>query len=323
LFKKNQKAESWHCPPCRFLLTKSYCSICVEDKNVLLLVCAECEDVYHTDCVGRVDLGIKGTSRVWSCSKCEPTAINPNPNPTVQFDKAIKSKTGIKFLHLNINSLLKKFEKVQQLLLEHEIHIFGITETKLVRKDPDSDFEVEGYQLVRRDRPALRATRMDNRGGGLALYVHKDFKVREVEGAEDYYKDDQIEYLIVKLSGKEGMPGISVILVYSPQPNNVKLSNRLGELILEAKKYKPQNEVYILGDINIDLLSELRVATTLKEMLLERNFFPLVKEPTRVDRNGAKCIDLIATNCERKIITKSGAVNLKWSDHYLVYGVRK
>jgi exonuclease III len=235
---------------------------------------------------------------------------------------------GIKFLNLNIRSLVQKFRKVDSFLAEHEVDIFGITETNLFEKDHDKDFEIRNYTLVRRDRPAYETRSRDKDkgisrpGGGLALYVHKDFKVTTVPEPTDYYKKDVIEYLIVKL--RKGEVSISLILVYSPRPNNKDLTERLAELIVTGKKYKPANEVYIIGDINIDLLrDDLKIANNVKSMLVERKFFPLIREPTRVTKTSAKCIDLICANCDPKLMVKSGVVNLNWSDHYLVYGVRK
>lgn len=63
--------------------------------------------------------------------------------------------------YLNINSLRYKFDEIKELLVENIVDLLIIAETKLDNTFRDSLFQVEGYNLQRRDR--------DQHGGGFLL----------------------------------------------------------------------------------------------------------------------------------------------------------
>ena len=69
--------------------------------------------------------------------------------------------------HINIQGINNKIDQVS-LLLESEknqIHVLGLSETKLNSLHPDSAFQVNGFQKP------FRKDREINSGGGLLVYV--------------------------------------------------------------------------------------------------------------------------------------------------------
>ena len=81
-------------------------------------------------------------------------------------DLGLKNK-GFRMGHLNIQGISNKIDQVNLLLgsENNQIHVLGLSESKLNTNHPDSAFEINGYQKpFRRDREL-------NSGGGLLVYV--------------------------------------------------------------------------------------------------------------------------------------------------------
>lgn len=73
----------------------------------------------------------------------------------------LRSCNGLKFLHLNIRSLLPKLDFINVLTTESNLDILVITE--LSGKVSDSDVAIMGFNLFRADR--------HSRGGGVIIYI--------------------------------------------------------------------------------------------------------------------------------------------------------
>ena len=69
------------------------------------------------------------------------------------------------FIHININSLLPKIDKMCCIANITNVNIIRISETKLDETIFSSELEVDGYDLVRLDRPRT--------GGGIACYIKR------------------------------------------------------------------------------------------------------------------------------------------------------
>ena len=75
--------------------------------------------------------------------------------------------------HLNINSLRNKFEFLQK-LIQGNIDILVLTETKLDESFPTQQFKMDGYTTP------FRLDRNKN-GGGIFVYVREDIPCRELK----------------------------------------------------------------------------------------------------------------------------------------------
>ena len=81
-------------------------------------------------------------------------------------------------------------------------------------------------------------------------------------------------------------------------------------------------EIWILGDLNVDLLRRDGV-NTVKLLRFAKNFGlgQLIKGITRPNKRGGSCLDVILTYCI--YVKDSGILDDFVSDHYTVYCVRK
>ena len=74
---------------------------------------------------------------------------------------------SIRFIHININSLLPKIEELCHIACLSNAAIIGISESKLDNSIFDLEIEIDGYNILRFDRNRHR--------GGVACYVRNDF----------------------------------------------------------------------------------------------------------------------------------------------------
>ena len=63
------------------------------------------------------------------------------------------SKKGFKMGHLNIQGIQNKIDQIDLLLnsSQYNIHVLGLSETKLKTYHKNSIFEVKNYQMFRKD----------------------------------------------------------------------------------------------------------------------------------------------------------------------------
>ena len=83
----------------------------------------------------------------------------------------------LKIMSLNTFSLMPHLDEFRIMISSEEPHIIGISETKIDASIDDSQLNVEGYDVIRKDR--------DLNGGGIALYIHKSLNFKQ---CDDLYK---------------------------------------------------------------------------------------------------------------------------------------
>merc|ERR1712045_1073849 len=116
---------------------------------------------------------------VWICNPCEEererrqttqnteTAGNTSAGST-QFRTAKATERSIKILQLNVDSITSKMEELKGFIKQHEIDIFLLQETKLVKNDETPRFP--GFAVERKNREQPPGEE-DNRGGGLMMGI--------------------------------------------------------------------------------------------------------------------------------------------------------
>ena len=195
---------------------------------------------------------------------------------------------------------------------DSKIDILSINETKLDSTVHDSDVYIPGFELIRKDR------RVNGRkGGGVCIYLRTNLNYR----IRDDLINDDLECLIVEIS----KPRSSVFLVgtwYRP-PNSPperfnEFENVIDKIDAESK------ELYILGDVNCNLLPEAsaHISSHLTDIFDIYGLSQLITEPTRVTPVSKTLIDLCITNSPEKV-SNSGVIHLGISDHSLVFMTRK
>jgi len=99
----------------------------------------------------------------WKCDGCKGIIANPYPTPVedtaveYQMGKESKKKTNLKILQWNADAYLSKKEEFYHFVIENDIDIFFIQETKMTRKDKTPP--IKGYEIRRRDREQPKGKR--------------------------------------------------------------------------------------------------------------------------------------------------------------------
>ena len=75
---------------------------------------------------------------------------------------------GIKCFHLNIRSILSKFEQLVDLITSYDLDIISVNESKLDPNQNDLELRIEGYSIFRCDIARGR--------GGVMLYIRDSLK---------------------------------------------------------------------------------------------------------------------------------------------------
>ena len=139
-------------------------------------------------------------------------------------------------MHLNINGLLNKIDELCYIARSFNAAVIGIKETKLDNTVYDSEVTVNGCNIVRNDR--------NRKGGGIACYIRNNICFNRKACISD-----NIENIFNDLLFPKTKP-ISVGIIYKPPSQ----SQFLQQMITEFEALDLVNEIYVLGDFNINLL---------------------------------------------------------------------
>ena len=156
------------------------------------------------------------------------------------------------------------------------------------------------------------------KGGGFCIYLRKNLNYR----IRDDLNNDDLECLIVEIS----KPRSSAFLVdTSYRPSNSP-PERFNEFENVIDKIDAENkELYILGDVNCNLLPEAsgHNSSYLTNIFDIYGLSQLITEPTRVTPVYKTVIDLCTSNSPEKVTNSGAAIRLGISDHSLVFMTRK
>ena len=225
---------------------------------------------------------------------------------------------NISVISLNIQSLPAKYNELCDMLGELSSNglvpeVICLQETWQIA-DP-SLYQLDNYQLIESN------TRENARGGGVGIFVKKDI-VFSVLKQYSVFSERIFESLFIEITndnnhkvviGSVYRPGTKCPgLTFTDQFAEFSdiLSNTLSEL---GSKY---NNVYIFGDINLDLLkiSENKFISQYIDNLCSFGFLQIVTKPTKITENSATLIDHILTNSSNKVF-ESLLLLWKISDH--------
>ena len=210
---------------------------------------------------------------------------------------------------LNIVSLTNKFDEIDHLLSEKQLDIMALNETRLDSTIPDNMVNIDGYDVVRKDRT--------RNGGGVCIYLRSsiNYKIR------NELISNELEAVCIEITKPNSQPFI-IITVYRPpnaSPDFFIHFENLTQLLDDEMK-----EIIILGDLNCDLKKEhldtqTKSLTSLYEVY---QMSQLINEATRVTEQTATLIDHIVTN-KPENISCYGVIHTGMSDHSLIFAIRK
>ena len=209
----------------------------------------------------------------------------------------------MKLAHLNINHLMPSIDDVNMMLAEHKLDILCIGETFL-SEDVDSRYLIfPGYAVERCDR--------QSRGGGVCI-IYRDMMQAEVLTVPG--TGSQLETLWMRFAG--GSTFI-VGVVYRPPKTPITpvlddLHHQLTSLLAR------QHPLYVLGDVNIDLLRPTSPGYQQYQTLLEDlSLQQLIETPTGTTSTTSTLIDHVLTS-RSELTSNARVVKCDVSDHDLV-----
>ena len=224
---------------------------------------------------------------------------------------SIPNERGFKMAFLNIVSLPKKIDEINCSMANKFIDLIAFNETRLDANITDNMINIDGYDVVRKDR--------SRNGGGVCIYLRSsiNYKVR------NDLVPTELEVVCIEITKPHSKPFL-VTTVYRPPSASSEFFDHFEKLI---KAIDNENkEMFILGDLNCDMLktdSDSNIPTKKIKSLYELyQLTQLIDEATRVTMTTTSLIDHIVTNTPEKI-SDSGVIHTGISDHSLVFAIRK
>lgn len=99
----------------------------------------------------------------WICDTCIDTFCANSTTDHSVSEILTRLPIGIKFAHVNLCGILNKLDQVKILIKDCIFDVFAVTESKLDHHISDSEIQITGYTVIRRD--------CNRHGGGLLLFI--------------------------------------------------------------------------------------------------------------------------------------------------------
>ncbi|XP_065640491.1 uncharacterized protein LOC136073066 [Hydra vulgaris] len=185
-----------------------------------------------------------------------------------------------------------------------------IVETWLKSNETNSNFELRNYTSVHQMRDICV-------GGGISIYVHNsiDFIQRKDLNVNNL----DCEALCVEIINKLAKNFI-INAIYRTPAGSLKTFKTYLRTFLTTKNIL-QKHVYVVGDINIDLLNHAlnSEAKTFIDILLEYNLIPTINKATRVTKKSSTLLDNVITNNFHNSRFKTGIIKTDLTDHFPIF----
>ena len=333
-----------------FNLPKETCGGCSKFINIgqFILECEQCNSVVHAKCYKSSKY--ENIDNLWLCSICtEKYEQRYNPFITLQYDddllddfESLKgasdilnkcksySKTEVNKLtedlssdynssslfssyFVNIDGNYTNFDELSIELqqLKQKFSIIGLAETNCSSDHKDL-YTMPGYNSFYQDTIANK-----KKGTGVAIYIHNSLNA--TINAKHSFINEHIETLFITITNNE--KPVTFGVVYRPPSGNItKFNEYLGSIVEEL----PKEQVYIMGDFNINLHDITdQQSRDYEQVLLTSNCIPLISVYTH-EKPGCRqtCIDNIHTNNYDNVII-SGTISERLSHHLPVFQFSK
>ena len=210
-----------------------------------------------------------------------------------------ESSEGFSFAHLNVRSIINKFD--------HPFDIICLNETFCDGSITDNEITLPNYSIVRKDR--------NRHGGGVAMYIRNSLTFICREDLET----DDVECIWVEVKCKQRQ-SVLISSIYRRHSSCAECIDKLGDIIDMASCER--KEIIVIGDFNCDV-SENDASVNSDPITSCFNLFQmtqLIHDPTRVTEITQATIDLIFSS-HPELIKDCGVLPVLISDHYLVYGL--
>jgi exonuclease III len=217
-------------------------------------------------------------------------------------------------LHLNIQSLPAKFEKLKELIVTlsdkgAKLDFILLCETFLSDANT-SLFDISGYNLICKNRS-------NKKRGGVLIYVHTKYKFRKIENLSIFQEGD-FESIFIEAEHQNDK--IIVGEIYRIPNSNVQESLYRYETILQQLENIKQ-PIIIGTDQNFNYIKINTNSKTndLLNLFLSNHLIPTITKPTRITYNSATLIDNIYIPIDQTHLAESGIFFTDISDHFPIF----
>ena len=303
------------------------CGICVNNlrSNSRILSCIDCNIKVHKKCEQA------NISNSYICNLCSYKLLPFNNIFDVNFEYNANilgtndvnsiadgsnrlsdenfecfKKKGLHFLHANARSIFHKLPELKIIAKHSKAAVIAISETWLDDTYTDACVNIDGYNIVRRDR--------EGHAGGVCAYIREDLAYNT---RSDLCNPD-LEDLWFEILLPKSKP-LYIGVCYRTN-DNTKCFECLDNTL---SKLRSDCDLVVLGDFNVCLIKNKgKLGKSYRQFL---NFFSckqLIEEPTRITENSSSLLDHIFTNNVNKIY-QSGVLNVGLSDHLIIFCSRK
>ena len=234
----------------------------------------------------------------------------------------IKNTKGIHIAHLNVRSLMNKWETFKMQFADTNMHIIGMSESWLNDLLPSNLFTLSiDFTLLRNDRKWNdNNSNTPKRGGGVGLFINSKLNYcgETYANMNCSSKDIESQWISIK---QPHCKEIIIGNIYRPPQGNIDV---FIETLDENISYIniDRVELFIMGDFNIDFSNRNDAnCKKLVDFIKPLGLRQLIKNTTRPSMHKESCIDLIITNADT--IERSGVLDINISDHLMVHCTRK
>ena len=208
--------------------------------------------------------------------------------------------------HINIRSLIPKFNLFKKYVVDNQLDIVGISETWLNSNILNESVEINGYKIVRKDRQY-------GRGGGVILYIKNYIKFAEIIDINDNTAEQVwVKFKYNKIKNVVGVlyrtPPVSEILNFCSE-----FEENICNLLTDCDNF------VCVGDFNINVMNlDCNYVEHFLSVLGTYNLKQLINEPTRHGLSDPTLLDIIICSNEGYIASSGVDHTLNVSDHCLV-----
>ena len=243
----------------------------------------------------------------------------------------ISDTTHLKILSLNIANLLSKLKSLKLFLnnvsnKSNKPNIIVVTETHL-NKNMNHGFSTSELQHLLPNYLFFHEDRKSKKGGGVGIFIEDELVgYASILHRNDFFIEEVFEGLTISvpnLNLQNGKKNLILLVVYrQPGEANVKDFLEMMEKWLTTFS-KNSNEIFITGDMNLDLLKYKSHPATSEylDLMSLYGLLPKITYPTRLKHSSATLIDHIFFKhpCMAGIISTELAGSHGYTDHFPIF----